>query len=138
MLGLVGAGWFAVTVVFKAQGPEEAGMLQVPALAYEASTAERHGAGEVSLGEQILESRSASVRAPGKEEAIGMPLPEEPLEGQRRAPRCEPPVEITINGGCWIQVAGVKPPCGKRAYEWKGACYMPSVPPEREPTSDKP
>jgi eukaryotic-like serine/threonine-protein kinase len=69
--------------------------------------------------------------------SLGVPMPEEPLEGQRRAPHCKPPLE-TINGGCWVESRTAKPPCGDLAYEWKGNCYVPYFNPPRKPTSEPP
>jgi serine/threonine protein kinase len=76
---------------------------------------------------------------PADQKALAKRLPDEPLEGQRRAPRCVPPDEVTINKGCWIPVRDSTPPCGRLTYEWKGACYAPSYPPPgKEPVSEPP
>ncbi|HYH97641.1 serine/threonine-protein kinase [Hyalangium sp.] len=72
--------------------------------------------------------------------AVGRPLPEKLLPGQRRPP-CNRTGEVEIRGGCWYALRAT-PPCkeeGKEeAYDWKGACYMPSFPTGREPTADPP
>jgi hypothetical protein len=67
-----------------------------------------------------------------------LPLSEEPLEGQRRAPHCVLPVEVDIHGGCSVPLRDAKPPCGSMAYEWNGNCYLPSFPARRESTSQQP
>jgi hypothetical protein len=64
------------------------------------------------------------------------PVPETPLKDQRRAPRCLPPVEIIIHGGCWVELPSMKPPCKAPLHEWQGGCYMPSLNRPRQPTSE--
>jgi eukaryotic-like serine/threonine-protein kinase len=64
---------------------------------------------------------------------IGLVMPKEPLPGQARPPCMKH--EVEINGGCWFEV---KPPCGARAYEWKGKCLSPVPAPPRPATSDPP
>jgi hypothetical protein len=39
---------------------------------------------------------------------------------------------------CWIPWTTLTPPCGQEAYEWKSACYLPSLEKTRAPTSTKP
>jgi hypothetical protein len=74
-------------------------------------------------------------------QGVAAPMPEEPLPGQNRPP-CKRIGEVEIRGGCWHELARAKPPCkapGKEdAFEWKGACYWPSLPLGREPTSSPP
>lgn len=67
---------------------------------------------------------------------IGPHVPDEPLDGQVRAP-CRRRGTMAINGGCWIGTT-LSPPCGEDAYEWKGACYLPLWESGRPPTSRKP
>jgi hypothetical protein len=95
-------------------------------------SAEPSGLGDTGLGVP-----SAWKDAPDGREGLRVPMPDTPLEGQRRAALCSPPVEIAINGGCWVLVTYVKPPCGERGYEWKGSCYFPSYQPPRKPTSEQ-
>jgi hypothetical protein len=63
-------------------------------------------------------------------------LPEKPFPGQRQPP-CTPGIEAVLRGACWVEL-GLKPPCGNNAYEWEGKCYIPSLPPARQPTSNPP
>ena len=83
----------------------------------------------------------APVRTDGTPPAVGLPMPEKPLPGQRTPP-CNKMGEVAIRKGCWFRIADAKPPCkeaGKEdAYDWQGACYLPSYPPWRQPTSHPP
>jgi eukaryotic-like serine/threonine-protein kinase len=90
------------------------------------------------LGETGATAPGAPEPAPSSGTGLAKPVPEEPLKGQRRAPHCLSPAEVTIKGGCWIAVRDEKPPCGKLTYEWKGGCYAPNYHPPREPTSVSP
>jgi hypothetical protein len=96
-------------------------------------------------GEKPVGVGDASLTAPDKnaKEASGSgnpsgSVPQTPLKDQRRAPHCVPDVEATINGGCWVEVPTVKPPCKDPLYEWQGTCYVPSFPRLRRPTSEPP
>ncbi|MDY7227328.1 serine/threonine protein kinase [Hyalangium rubrum] len=93
--------------------------------------------GAVGLGDaeelgQVPASKPALAR-PG----IGLEMPKGPFPGQHRAP-CKARYEEEIHGGCWVLLGKMKPPCGDDSYEWKGACYLASYPPERQPNSVKP
>jgi serine/threonine protein kinase len=37
-----------------------------------------------------------------------------------------------------VMIGSLKPPCGKDAYDWNGACYWPSIPPKPPPNSVNP
>jgi hypothetical protein len=101
------------------------------------SVAQPSGGGEpVGLGDTELASPAANVQPSRASGRPGRPVPETPCNGQRRAPQCIPPGEVTIHGGCWIEVPSVKPPCGELGYEWNGKCYVPHIPPSRQPTSE--
>jgi hypothetical protein len=98
----------------------------------------------VSLGDHALAapiSTQVSLPMEGRRLTVGAPLPERPLEGQRRLP-CNRFGEVEIRGGCWHRVPDVRPPCKEEGkadgYAWKGACYMPSYSPQRQPTADSP
>jgi hypothetical protein len=90
------------------------------------------------LGDTGGEGTGASESPSSRTKAVAKPVPEEPMDGQRRAPRCRPPVEIAINEGCWIAVQDMKPPCPEPSYEWKGRCYIPSASSPSRPVSEPP
>jgi len=90
----------------------------------------------VGLGDTDLTAPAASVMGSSGSRRPSRKMPETPFNGQRRAPHCIPPGEITINGGCWIEVPSTKPPCGELGYEWNGKCYIPHIPPTKQPTSE--
>jgi serine/threonine protein kinase len=92
----------------------------------------------VGLGDAELTAPVANVKPSWASGRLSRPVPQTPLKEQRRAPHCLTPVEATINGGCWVAVPEVKPPCGPPSYEWQGACYVPSFPRQRQPTSEPP
>ncbi|MBN1210266.1 MAG: serine/threonine protein kinase [Myxococcaceae bacterium] len=69
--------------------------------------------------------------------AVGLPMREKPFEGQRKPP-CTRHGEVEIRDGCWYRLADAPPPCKEDAYDWNGACYLPSFPTRRQPTSDPP
>ncbi|EAU66562.1 protein kinase [Stigmatella aurantiaca DW4/3-1] len=68
---------------------------------------------------------------------LGLPIPERPFLGQRRPP-CNRNGEVEIRGGCWYALRDAYQPCKEEAYDWKGACYLPSFPAHRSPTSEHP
>ncbi len=79
--------------------------------------------GTADLGETAMTARVSEQDVPDSSKVIAQAVPEEPLDGQRRAPCGRG--EVEINGGCWAWWAHLSPPCGDEAYEWKGRCYWP-------------
>src|SRR5690606_6609317 len=77
----------------------------------------------------------APARIEGAPPAVGRSMPEKPFSGQRTPP-CNRVGEVAIRGGCWFRLADARPPCkeeGKEdAYDWQGACYIPSYPHGRQ------
>jgi hypothetical protein len=65
---------------------------------------------------------------------FGLPMPDRPFPGQRKPP-CNRKGEVELRGGCWYELARVKSPCDDDAYDYKGACYLPSFPVQRPHTS---
>jgi len=65
---------------------------------------------------------------------LTLPMPERPFPGQRKPP-CNRKGEVEIRAGCWYELARVKSPCDEDAYDYKGACYLPSFPVQRPHTS---
>ncbi|MFP2897832.1 hypothetical protein [Corallococcus sp. 4LFB] len=49
-------------------------------------------------------------------------VPDEPMDGQARAPCRSPSVEV--NGGCWLRLKD-DAPCPKNSAEYRGGCYVP-------------
>jgi serine/threonine protein kinase len=95
-------------------------------------------AGTGGLGDDALASRVDSQEVPSSPESIPAEFPMQPLPGQRRHP-CRRSGEVVINGGCWVPLPTIKPPCdGDDEYEWEGSCYRPARDRSRRPTSNKP
>ncbi|MBN1207621.1 MAG: serine/threonine protein kinase [Myxococcaceae bacterium] len=94
--------------------------------------------GTADLGDTAMTARAPSQDVPGPSKRIAMEVPDEPLDGQQRPPCSRG--EIEINGGCWAWWGHLTPPCGERAYEWRGRCYLPLLKKEkpRPPTTKKP
>ncbi|NPC87191.1 serine/threonine protein kinase, partial [Pyxidicoccus fallax] len=67
---------------------------------------------------------------------FGLPMPDRPFPGQRKPP-CNRKGEVELRGGCWYELARVKAPCDDDAYDYKGACYLPSFPVQRPSTSGR-
>ncbi len=100
--------------------------------------------GRVAVGDnaRVTPAEPSPPRPGDKLRGVTLPLPEQPLPGQNRAP-CTRAGEVAIHGGCWHPLGHtLKPPCKEEskddAYLWKGACYLPSYPAGREPTSHPP
>jgi len=52
-------------------------------------------------------------------------IPKEPLPFQKLAKDCKASLgETVINGGCWVQVGNMAPPCGE-IFRYGNACYRP-------------
>jgi hypothetical protein len=74
--------------------------------------------------------------------ALGLDMPPRPFKGQRKAP-CEEgaEVEIQLKDGtraCWVGIKYSPKICKTRGYEYKGECYLPSMPTPRAPSSTLP
>lgn len=59
-------------------------------------------------------------------------IPKQPLPYQKLVPNCDAGIgEESINGGCWVGVHNMKPPCG-RLFREGDICYRPvAVDPQR-------
>lgn len=65
-------------------------------------------------------------------------VPKRPFPWQLRAPDCNPATgEEAINGGCWVYIAKVTPPCGELFRHGEG-CYRPVAADSQRPMSEKP
>jgi hypothetical protein len=94
----------------------------------------------VGLGDSA-ETRPVSTLAPNSttrvKPGVGLPMPEGPFPNQRKPP-CDRYGEEEVRGGCWYALRDAKAPCKQDAYDWKSACYLPSFPVQRQPTSTPP
>ncbi len=128
LVGLLLAG---LTVAWLFRGPEAA---QVT------SGRDSHEGGVVAVGDSASTtpiSTLAPMPAESRVPAVGQPLPEKPFPGQRTPP-CTRNGEVELRGGCWYALRDATLPCREDAYEWKGACYLPSFPTRRQTTSQPP
>jgi hypothetical protein len=133
--GLLGVLLAGLAVAVRLRGLEEA---------ESASASKAREGGRVSVGDSAstTPAGTASLSPGDTKRGVTLPLPEQPFPGQNKPP-CERAGEVEIRGGCWLRLTeALKPPCkeeGKKdAYAWKGACYGPSLPFGREPTSSPP
>jgi hypothetical protein len=97
--------------------------------------------GPAGLGEEVLTAPVSSSAQPSSRLAVGLDMPRSSLPGQRRpndSGQCPREEHIIINGGCWLALRDLQPPCGDDGYEWKGDCYSPVWIKQRLPTSDPP
>jgi hypothetical protein len=103
----------------------------------EATVNDARDAGTVGLGDHTVASPVA-ILAPvpsfNTPRGLALPLPDRPFPGQRKPP-CNRTGEVELRGGCWYELARAKPPCKDDAYDYKGACYLPSFPAQRPHTS---
>jgi hypothetical protein len=90
--------------------------------------------GTRGLGEDSMTTRVDSQEVPIARESVSQQIPPEPLPGQQRSP-CRRKGEADINGGCWVLLANIEPPCGHEEYEWQGSCYRAVGVRPRSPTS---
>jgi hypothetical protein len=93
--------------------------------------------GTVAVGDAAVAS-PVTILAPVPSGSIppglGLRMPDRPFPGQRKPP-CNRKGEVELRGGCWYELARVKAPCEDDAYDYKGACYLPSFPVQRPHTS---
>jgi hypothetical protein len=95
-----------------------------------------HEASTLRLAESELLAQAEVIKPESTQEAMARDMPKTPFPRQVRPP-CKERYEEEIHGGCWIGLK-LKPPCGKDAYEWNGACYWPSFPPKPPPNAVNP
>jgi serine/threonine protein kinase len=108
----------------------------------EAADAGQADAGTAGLGDAA--SIASEEEAPGSSmrEAVTEDMPPEPLPGQTRPDakgRCPRKQLVALNGGCWVQFPLDREECaGVSGAMFKGTCYVPFIPPMRQPTSHQP
>jgi hypothetical protein len=132
LLLLVGAWWAMHREAESEQRP-----VVVHAEAREAGLEE---GGTVGLGEEVLTAPVSSAAQPTSWSTLGLDMPRRPFPGQLKPDghgQCPRKAQVAINGGCWIRLGDVRPPCAEEGYEWKGGCYYPVFDLPRQPTSDK-
>jgi hypothetical protein len=103
----------------------------------EAQEAGRADGGTSGVGEGALTAPSVEPVRRSSWGSVAVGFPKGPLPGQRRPP-CELRGDVEIRGGCWDVHESMKPPCEPGYYEWGEGCYVPSMGPQRQPTSDPP
>jgi serine/threonine protein kinase len=126
---MVFAGWLA-TRGSTSEEPEFAQVEQE-----DAGTAD---GGTVELGTGALSAHFIAPKAPRGWPGLHKSIPTKPLPGQRRVEssgKCENPVQVAVNGGCWLEFGDMLPPCKEGIYEWRGRCYEPVYLAPRQPTS---
>jgi serine/threonine protein kinase len=90
----------------------------------------------VGLADEEGAMDESDKQSSADEQGIAIDMPKDPLPGQHRRPCLKPAVQI--QGGCWIELEGVTPPCGDRGYDWKDKCYWPLLGRPRPSTSQPP
>ncbi|ADO74949.1 Protein kinase [Stigmatella aurantiaca DW4/3-1] len=103
--------------------------------------AETVDGGSAGLAEAVLTAPMAHSPIDRMRAGLGLDMPKRPFPGQLRpdgSGKCELRGQTAINGGCWLRVAEVEPPCEKAGYEWKGGCYYPVYDMPKIPTSSPP
>lgn len=140
--GPTGWPWFAAAVVCMSLLSAATGWLLRPThepepLSQASAPIESRDGGTVSVGDAALAS-PVTILAPvptfTAPPGLSLPMPDRPFPGQRKPP-CNRKGEVELRGGCWYELARVKSPCDEDAYDYKGACYLPSFPVQRAPTS---
>ena len=113
-------------------------LLVAPRAALRVEGGAARGAAPVQLATAAAAAHPAAQAHRAMVAALGLPMPKKPWPGQARpdaAGKCEGKAERAINGGCWIRLGDIEPPCDARSYEWNGGCYLPMFPPRRDDTS---
>jgi hypothetical protein len=85
------------------------------------------------------EGLETPTRVPSAGSTIAVDVPPRPLPGQTRpdaAGRCPRRSHVPINGGCWKKLAADLKDCAELEYVYKGACYVPAIPPSRPSISN--
>jgi hypothetical protein len=95
------------------------------------------GVAEHALTEPVaMPVADMQVRAP----VLALDMPKKPFPDQYRVEEtgtCKSKLETPINGGCWVALER-KAPCEETSYDYKGKCYLPSMPSARDPSSTAP
>lgn len=134
-------GWLAAAVLggalalkpWRAPNDEKPVVLPAAMASVEQAREEEEHGGTAALGNEAVAKRSSGKKAEARPATLTLQMPKKPVPGQR-APPCKK-YELMMNGGCWIIVPSEAPPCGDELFEWKEACYAPSLSVGRTSTS---
>jgi hypothetical protein len=97
---------------------ETASVTQPPAVANAVN-------GATSEAAALLRAALGHLLDLGKKSGEEHWIPKEPASWQKLAKDCNPRQgETAINGGCWVKVADMEPPCGE-IFRHGNACYRP-------------
>ncbi|HLM46759.1 MAG TPA: serine/threonine-protein kinase, partial [Myxococcaceae bacterium] len=105
----------------------------VPSERQPVAEAEADEASTIALADSEL-SLKAEPPQPEATQGVAREMPKKPVPGQALAP-CKKRFEVEVHGACWVMLGNVKSPCGKDAYDWNGACYLPSAAPKPPPNA---
>jgi hypothetical protein len=95
--------------------------------------------GTVGLGEAASTASRMDAPEPLPPDVLSEGTLPQPQPGQIRPDakgRCPRKHQVALNGGCWVTAPMAHGGCAElRGQMLKGVCYVPSIPPERPPTS---
>jgi eukaryotic-like serine/threonine-protein kinase len=98
-------------------------------------------AGTAGLGDTVSRE-SEEQPSPSWPEAMSEDTLPEPLPGQLRPDakgRCPGKRQVALNGACWMKTSWEREECEMaRGQLFNDTCYLPCIPPGRQPTSDPP
>lgn len=78
------------------------------------------------LAKNPLGGLAAGTNALGEKTPPEQWIPKQPFANQKLAPNCRLALgEEAINGGCWVALKNVRPPCGDELYRHGDTCYRP-------------
>jgi eukaryotic-like serine/threonine-protein kinase len=111
--------------------------MEEPALARFDPRPESPDAGSAGVGDTTMTApQSFTPPAPGGK-VLAKDMPRGPLPGQIKpnpGGQC-PNLMHAINGGCWMKLDASIEGCKAEYYVYKGGCYEPRYPPQRQPAS---
>jgi hypothetical protein len=101
----------------------------------------QQGTGKVGLAEAVSSASTVEAMDAGVPEGLAEDTLPEPLPGQARPDangRCPGKGQLSLNGGCWVQIPFEREKCEGSGYVFTSQCYGPvlSHPRKREPTSN--
>ncbi|WP_224364207.1 hypothetical protein [Hyalangium versicolor] len=126
-----------------------AALVLVPSTVHESTSASeprmggaaRTGLAEEALAEPELMPVGSTDQDMTSKSVVAFDMPSRPFPGQHLAPCRGLGREIELRNGqraCWIKIDATAEECKTGGYEWKGGCYLPSIPSQRTPSSTQP